>query len=653
MRIVTAAVVLTLVASVAHGQNTSYGDPDIVFEEDYRFGFPEKLTLSETGDVSHDFNGSLAVPYTMDKPAMMWLAVYSEGADTPACDACGPGGALVRSAGLDTLVFVSQGVTQAAGSGEFIWDGTDYNGNAVPQGTYRYFLFAVNTTAPPTMIGGTNNPFSMGIRIDATDNASDPWVYWMFFHDDDGVYGNWVLKRKRLSVDISPSNDAAPSDPDRIITWESFPLAWIHEMVGMDQPDWAWTDLGDFQLEPSDPNTFYFNMHRSNSTAVGVFKAFLDEESGTFTPDPDWPEAAPGSFVELPNRLPGTALLNEWHHAEFADDGLIWITNWPFDVWPSQPRVLSLDRATGAIVDLIDYTADYTTPWVDVDGADQVMISGPFGLDVDAEGIYTTGYVGHWFNQVSGGLLVEGEEPALESFPMKRAFDGSLIWQNRNGDGFVDRYVGAEAVAAGVDWTENMWSVDVAVASWGITAHGAFNTPTDGTIIGPDGNGLFTVDFRGAGVGGGIPGYIRWVNQGTDYDGLIVGVGGELGVMSNPADMITGLIGEGMTAVAETGSGVTPASSSLGDAYPNPFNPDTAIPFEIADVGEDLHVRIAVYNLAGQEVAVLADELLRSATYEATWDGIDASGHPVGSGVYIVEMKAGDFVDSKRMTLLK
>ncbi len=650
MRIATAVAVLTLVASVAYGQNTTYGDPDFVFEEGYRFGFPEKLTLSETGDVGHDFNGSLAVPYTMDKPAMMWLAVYSEGADTPACDACGPGGALVRSAGLDTLVFVSQGVTQAAGSGEFTWDGTDYNGNAVPQGTYRYFLFAVNTTAPPTMIGGNNGPYSLGIRIDGTDDPTDPWVYWIFHTDDDGVYGNWVLKRKRLSVDISPSNDA-PSNPDRIATWEAYPITWIHELIGQDPTTYAWTDLGDFQIDPDDPNTFYFNRNRHE--VVGVFKGFLDAESGTFTNDPDWPEADPGSFIQLPSRLGGSALTKEWHHPEFADDGLLWISHWPFMEWPAQPAVYSIDRATGEIVDMMDYTAEYTTAWVDVDGGEQVMVNGPFGIDVDNEGIYTTGYVGHWFWQLSGGEMAEGEEPALESFPMKRAYDGSIIWQNRNGDGFMDRYVGPAAEAAGVDWTENMFSVDVAVSSWGITAHGSFNTPTDGTIFGPDGNGLFTVDFRGAGMGGGIPGFIRWVNLGQDYDGLIVGVGGELGTMQNPADMITGLIGESMTAVAETGSGVTPASSSLGDAYPNPFNPDMAIPFEIADVGEDLHVRIAVYNLAGQEVAVLADALLRSATYEATWDGIDASGHPVGSGVYIYEMKVGDFVDSKRMTLLK
>ena len=89
---------------------------------------------------------------------------------------------------------------------------------------------------------------------------------------------------------------------------------------------------------------------------------------------------------------------------------------------------------------------------------------------------------------------------------MKKDFDGNVIWVNRNGDGFIDRYVGAEAEAAGVMWEDNVWGIDVAVTSWGITVWGQFNTPIDGIVFGPDGNGLFHMDFRGAGVPGGIPG---------------------------------------------------------------------------------------------------------------------------------------------------
>jgi flagellar hook assembly protein FlgD len=654
MRIVTAVMALALVASVADGQNTSYRDTDYDFDSWHRFGLPEKLTLDETGDVGWS-GGELILSYSMDRAARMWMAVYSVGANAPACDACGPGGALERAvAGGDTLVWVSDGIDKPTGAGSFIWPGTDYNGDVVPEGTFRYFLFAMNTDLPITAVGGTNNPYSMGIKVDPTDNPEDPWVYWIWHWDDAHVSGNHVLKRELMSTNLLPAKDHG--DPDRPKPWESYSTTWMHELTGRPDDTYSWTDMGDFQIDPDDNMTFYFNHHRHAEHPTGVFKATLDVEAGVFTPDPDWPEDNPGSYVDIPSRISGSALMSEWHKEAFADDGLIWFTHYPREQGaaglPVQPAVYSLDRATGAIVDLIDYTIDYTTPWVDAEGGEKLSVTGPFGIDIDAEGIYTTSYTGHWFNELNSGDMAEGEEPAVESFPMKKDFDGNVIWVNRNGDGFIDRYVGAEAEAAGVTWEDNVWGIDVAVTSWGITVWGQFNTPIDGIVFGPDGNGLFHMDFRGAGVPGGIPGFIRLVNEGTAYDGLYVGVGGELGVKQNPMDLISGLISDQMTAVAETGSGVTPESSSLGDAHPNPFNPDVTIPFDIADVGE-VHVRIALYNVAGQEVAVLVDQPLHSSTYEATWDGLDASGHPVASGVYIYQMKAGDFVDSKQMNLLK
>ena len=77
----------------------------------------------------------------------------------------------------------------------------------------------------------------------------------------------------------------------------------------------------------------------------------------------------------------------------------------------------SLDRATGAIVDLIDYTIDYTTPWVDAEGGEKLSVTGPFGIDIDAEGIYTTSYTGHWFWQLTSGDMAEDEQPALGELP--------------------------------------------------------------------------------------------------------------------------------------------------------------------------------------------------------------------------------------------
>ena len=88
-----------------------------------------------------------------------------------------------------------------------------------------------------------------------------------------------------------------------------------------------------------------------------------------------------------------------------------------------------------------------------------------------------------------------------------------------------------------------------------------------------------------------------------------------------------------------------PTEFELGSNYPNPFNPETVIPFAVP---EQAHVRMAVYDLLGREVALLLDEVKSVGRYELKWQ---AGRFP--SGVYIVRMQAGSTVEIRRVTLLK
>lgn len=89
----------------------------------------------------------------------------------------------------------------------------------------------------------------------------------------------------------------------------------------------------------------------------------------------------------------------------------------------------------------------------------------------------------------------------------------------------------------------------------------------------------------------------------------------------------------------------TPLDHSLHQNYPNPFNPDTNIRYEIAEAGQ---VRIAIYDLLGRELAVLVNENHAPGTYAVTFD---ASSYP--SGTYIYEMATENYLQRKKMTLLK
>ena len=93
-----------------------------------------------------------------------------------------------------------------------------------------------------------------------------------------------------------------------------------------------------------------------------------------------------------------------------------------------------------------------------------------------------------------------------------------------------------------------------------------------------------------------------------------------------------------------------PEKYGLNQNMPNPFNPSTMIGYRLLEGG---HVRLVVYNLLGQEVRVLVDEKQDAGSLTAVWDGMDAAGRQVASGVYLYRMQAGEFKAVRRMLLLK
>jgi hypothetical protein len=97
-----------------------------------------------------------------------------------------------------------------------------------------------------------------------------------------------------------------------------------------------------------------------------------------------------------------------------------------------------------------------------------------------------------------------------------------------------------------------------------------------------------------------------------------------------------------------TGKGfgsVEPATYSLYQNFPNPFNPTTDISFSIA---ADSRVTINIYNTVGQLVRQIANADYKKGTYTISFDGSD-----LASGVYFYKINAGEFTDEKKMVLIK
>jgi len=88
-----------------------------------------------------------------------------------------------------------------------------------------------------------------------------------------------------------------------------------------------------------------------------------------------------------------------------------------------------------------------------------------------------------------------------------------------------------------------------------------------------------------------------------------------------------------------------PSNFELAQNYPNPFNPSTTIQFQIP---KSSFVNLKVYDILGKEVATLVNEEKPLGTYEVTWYA-----EHVPSGVYFYRIQAGNFVETKKLVLLK
>ena len=100
-----------------------------------------------------------------------------------------------------------------------------------------------------------------------------------------------------------------------------------------------------------------------------------------------------------------------------------------------------------------------------------------------------------------------------------------------------------------------------------------------------------------------------------------------------------------------TGAGdIIVATTELKNNYPNPFNPVTNIAFSLSEPG---HVTLEVYNIKGEKVRTLINEVLPANNHVVTWNGMDDNNKSVASGVYFYKMKAEKYASTKKMILMK
>ena len=99
-----------------------------------------------------------------------------------------------------------------------------------------------------------------------------------------------------------------------------------------------------------------------------------------------------------------------------------------------------------------------------------------------------------------------------------------------------------------------------------------------------------------------------------------------------------------------TSDNVLPRDFALHANFPNPFNPNTQIQF---DLKEAVDVNLAMYNGTGRLVRTLVNGSFAAGAYTTTWEGLDDNGRQLPSGVYFYKISAGAFQAQRKLLLLK
>lgn len=121
-------------------------------------------------------------------------------------------------------------------------------------------------------------------------------------------------------------------------------------------------------------------------------------------------------------------------------------------------------------------------------------------------------------------------------------------------------------------------------------------------------------------------------------------------------DQIVPIFNPGIVTIqipTDVGDGIEielPASFSLAQNYPNPFNPTTYIEFNLPAAG---HVSLEVFNILGQQVRSLLDQEMPAGFHRVVFNGRNASGDELSTGVYLYRLKTDDYVASRKMILMK
>jgi len=610
-----------------------------------------KITVPEV--IQYDFDGSyLEIDFNITGPGgAFWLVINTVGQ----AENIG----LIQNGYLgwhtvnhiDTTVYVSSVYHRNPGEVTITWNGTDENGNPVEPGTYKYAIWGYDDINPRT-------PACMYMFAGSTWRARDHYVW---THYDNGLpRDNPVMS---CAVRLPQSKEEGPYRHGMQHKWvlggDPYDAANLQTTFCDIYPTWAYTGeqntLGlvgcrtytnAVFVPGTDLKNFVqccYNMESPSSTLlmwnfVNDGNAILNENWGGWD-NITWEEQLPLGRSSVP---PGCYTDGDYIWVTSSDQTGVGAKHW---TWL---RCVDWDGEEVFNKDMQEFFMPD-----DVNGNDSqncALLDIAFGINKGDMLLGTMGCCYHEF--INGNVLLEDSNADKEEY---------LMWSNGNGDFYLDVYYQAEAAFPwscldNTGLTTGIHRVDDSyIDSEGFTIQyttyigvNSFGVQTqDGTALGYMPFGDDSVDGAAQKGGGKI------IDYDSSFDGMYLPPALYLNDQNKPIG--GAFVAETYFVAFDSESGIITnevavdedeqAAFGVDQNSPNPFNPSTTIGFTLPESG---NVSVDVFNVAGQKVDTLIDDIMSAGHHSVVWN---ASGY--SNGVYFYTVKSGKFSETMKMTLLK
>ena len=604
---------------------------------------PTIMEVTCPAEIGYDFGDEpLDIPFSVTGvPGAFWLVINTHG---KADEIVGVHNGFLGwhyVTKIDTTVYVSGRYQRELGDVKIAWDGTNSDGEKVAEDTYSYYIWGYDDKSLPQKVSDYICP----------NHTHDCPMNVFVSHDEQGLIREKPFILANLKYSFSYKEDAETK-----LVWQRFGTAYKWELganpedINNLETTWmAFYQNRDFAasyqygtplIEPTDNEWFYHcaRSHISNNRTMIKWKfiaggdAEQDMDYMGWDNDAEWPAHAQPIGNERPSL---------YTNAD-GSDPYMYSTMSTMHIKDEQYNpIVCIDREAGELVWRKEMN-EYFFP-DDNNAADEI-----------------NGCIQNTFTRGGNKVILNSYMACLnELIDTTSIFDDvhtedHIVWQNWNGDYFMDKWYweGAETpwaclAEAGTNAGVSPYAY-LDMNMFAVYGRAHFG-PNNLTVLSQDGTGVADMSFFGQDSDATQRKY-SILDYDTQYDGVYMPlpIGTEAAYNnwgwwfvtfdSAGGKIIPGAVEPGVEEEAQ-------AAFALDQNAPNPFNPTTTIGFTLADAGD---VTIDVYNVAGQRVDTLVNDFMDAGSHSVVWN---ASGF--SAGVYFYTIKSGKFSRTMKMTLLK